>query len=300
MNRHVVGQLGPYLEGDLGVAERRRVERHLEVCSSCTRTLRELRATIDLLRGMPEPELPEHLDRLVMQRIEEAHGRRPPGRLATWLRGVGGFPLPAPVAAAALGLLVIATVRSVGPSETRVLLGLQSEPPRLDRPELDELASAPPPRRTRPAPTAPLRPAFAGAGRYSANAVGGPGAGRAAPGAARLPSRPDLGECHSAGTSGAADSGATDSGATDWGLACRPWLGGMLTLAQYDPTGFLRELGAVPDPERSAWLGELVRFAKRSGLAFRVTSSLRSSENPRAASLAARFEPADEALVSAE
>jgi hypothetical protein len=73
----VSDRLGDHLEGDLSLAERSRVDRHLAECSTCAAELRELRATVALLRGLPDPEPPLLLRADVMRRIEAGEGRRP-------------------------------------------------------------------------------------------------------------------------------------------------------------------------------------------------------------------------------
>lgn len=69
--------LGDYLEGDLELAELARVEAHLPDCRSCSEELRELRATISLLRGLPEQEPPPDLVEAVMARLAAGEGRAP-------------------------------------------------------------------------------------------------------------------------------------------------------------------------------------------------------------------------------
>jgi hypothetical protein len=68
-------QLGDYLEGDLGTAARAGVDAHLVECAVCRDELRGLRATVALLRGLPDPEPPADLTAAVMARIEAE--RRP-------------------------------------------------------------------------------------------------------------------------------------------------------------------------------------------------------------------------------
>jgi anti-sigma factor RsiW len=41
-----------YLDGELGPAERRRVERHTSVCPKCRQALESLRRTLTALRGL--------------------------------------------------------------------------------------------------------------------------------------------------------------------------------------------------------------------------------------------------------
>ena len=67
--------LSEYLERDLSGEERSRIDAHLEICSDCDRELSELRATISLLRRLPEPALPPGIGGAVMARIALGEGR---------------------------------------------------------------------------------------------------------------------------------------------------------------------------------------------------------------------------------
>jgi len=46
--------LSPYIDGELGSPEKTRVERHIEECDACRRELEALRATVGLLRRVPQ------------------------------------------------------------------------------------------------------------------------------------------------------------------------------------------------------------------------------------------------------
>lgn len=270
-------QLGPYLEGELPADACRRVEQHLESCADCARVLRELRATVELLRLVPEPLPAPELRHAVMDRVAADPGTRW-ARTAAWLRNLGA-PLPVAVSAVAATALVLVVVGGPDAPPTGVSLGSLVA------------SSVPRPQPSSPAPTtqlAPgtLRPAATGraarAPLFGAR-VGGLGAGGAAhdPDQALAP-RPNLERCRGFGRSSGED--------PEQQHACRPWLAGMLTLAEYDARSFLREVRAVPAPETDAWLTELVGFAVRTGGVGRVVSGLRSSREPGAGVLASRFE----------
>ncbi len=47
------GQLSSYLDGRLSPKERQSVERHLASCETCRLELSQLKAMVDLLRGLP-------------------------------------------------------------------------------------------------------------------------------------------------------------------------------------------------------------------------------------------------------
>jgi len=102
--------LGDYLEGDLDLARRARVDAHLAECEECAREVRELRQTVSMLRGLPV-EAPPALADAVMARI--AAGEARPSR---WVRATrhfgesgGGWALAAGFAA----LLIVVTLEPV-------------------------------------------------------------------------------------------------------------------------------------------------------------------------------------------
>lgn len=75
MRTHMAG----YLEGDLPIAERALFDAHLDGCEICALEIAEMRATISLLRSLPEPEVPADLTNQVLRRIRAGEGRQ------TWL-----------------------------------------------------------------------------------------------------------------------------------------------------------------------------------------------------------------------
>ena len=92
-------RLSAYLEADLEASERARVEEHLNACPDCRREYRELRHMVDLLRGLPAPDLPPDLADRVIARLRAGEGR--PGlveRCQAWIAGVATVSWSAPVA----------------------------------------------------------------------------------------------------------------------------------------------------------------------------------------------------------
>ncbi len=87
-------RLGDYLEGDLGVGDRSAVDAHLSDCSGCREELRGLRATVALLRGLPDPAPPAALAESVVDGIRAGgDGRviRAAFRSSELLRTVGAL-----------------------------------------------------------------------------------------------------------------------------------------------------------------------------------------------------------------
>ncbi len=112
-------KLPDYLEGELPLEARALVDAHLDDCPECAREVAEMRQTIHLLRGLPDPEPPPMIAANVMRRIRAGEAR--PGffeRLGRALGGVlePGFVLPASAIAAAA--LVVTVVQ--GPSPVMV------------------------------------------------------------------------------------------------------------------------------------------------------------------------------------
>lgn len=104
---HVSDRLGDHLESDLSLAERARVDAHIAECSACAEELRELRETVSLLRGLPDPHPPEHLRADVMRRIRAGEPRAP-GVLRS-LRRIHVPSVAAALAAGLAGLLALAS-----------------------------------------------------------------------------------------------------------------------------------------------------------------------------------------------
>lgn len=106
IDRHVGDRLGEHLEGDLSLAEFARVDAHLNSCEECAVELRELRATVAMLRDLPDPEPPIGLTARVVERIESGEGRRP-SKVLTLVRRVREPRFAAALAAGFAGLLAV-------------------------------------------------------------------------------------------------------------------------------------------------------------------------------------------------
>jgi len=124
VDTHVVDRLGDHLEGDLNPEEFKRVDAHLAACSACAVELRELRETIALLRGLPDPVPPPRMAADVMQRIEDQAGSG--GRVIELFREVAQ---PRVVAALAAGIAALAVFFTLDIGEGG-LLGPSSDPDR--------------------------------------------------------------------------------------------------------------------------------------------------------------------------
>lgn len=98
-------RLSEYLERDLPGEERVQIGAHLESCSDCERELRELRDTVSLLRGLPEPALPPGIGPAVMARIAQGEGRE--ARVHLLFRRVAEPRFAAPLAAGLAGLFFL-------------------------------------------------------------------------------------------------------------------------------------------------------------------------------------------------
>jgi len=97
--------LSEYLERDLSGEQRSRIDAHLENCTDCDRELNELRATVSLLRRLPEPALPPGISGAVMARIALGEGRD--ARVYSLLRRVAEPRFAAPLAAGLAGLFFL-------------------------------------------------------------------------------------------------------------------------------------------------------------------------------------------------
>ena len=74
--------MADYLEGDLPLGRRALLDAHLDECRACAQELAGMRATISLLRSLPDPEVPHHLADDVMRRVRMGEGQQ------TWLDGL--------------------------------------------------------------------------------------------------------------------------------------------------------------------------------------------------------------------
>lgn len=121
--------LADYLEGDLSLDRRARVDAHLDACADCAGEVDQMRRMIRLLRLLPEPETPPMIAANVMRRIRAGESR--PGLVTRFMHAVGGilepgFVLPAAaIASAALVLVVWQDPASVRASFRPGALGSQ-------------------------------------------------------------------------------------------------------------------------------------------------------------------------------
>ena len=83
------GLLSAYVDGEVSAADARRVEEHAAACSACRDELDSLTATVELVRGLPELELPRsfELTRLPEEEPRASFGVWAP-RLATSVAGL--------------------------------------------------------------------------------------------------------------------------------------------------------------------------------------------------------------------
>jgi anti-sigma factor RsiW len=66
-----------YIEDEISQEERRKLEAHMMGCRRCSLSMREVRATMSLLDGMPEMAPSAHFDEDVYARIRSGEGLRP-------------------------------------------------------------------------------------------------------------------------------------------------------------------------------------------------------------------------------
>jgi hypothetical protein len=268
-HRTIRESLGPYLEGELGIVERRAMERHLETCLECAVEVEELRSTVALLRELPDPPQPPELVRSVMHRIRAQEIGSGTGGvwdvLGSFLRG------PIPAAAAACGLVVFAVLSSTTVSLELHPVVLQSPPTPLRQPPA-AFARGPVLAAQTLAATSP------GPARQASRLAAPRSGARPA-----LPPMPRLELCRQLGS-------ARPEASREAEIACRPWLSGMLTLAQYDSPGFLGRIHGLPASERDGWIEALAGFAAETGVASNVAARLRAGGDSRFLTLAERFE----------
>ncbi|MCG8588373.1 MAG: zf-HC2 domain-containing protein [Proteobacteria bacterium] len=166
-----------YLEGELSLDQRALFDAHLDACPPCSEQLAELRATVALLRSLPDPEPPPTLARDVMDRIEAGEGgRRFWGWLLDALRPVAQPGVAVPVALAVTGATLVWWSGQVPVSTTPVspadpVIAQTPPPPAAATPRV-ELRAEP----QRLARAEPERPIGASAAREDAppEAVGPP------------------------------------------------------------------------------------------------------------------------------
>jgi hypothetical protein len=248
-------RLSAYLEADLEERERARIEEHLEGCPDCRREYRELRHTVDLLRGLPVPDPPPELADRVIARLRAGEGR--PGLMARCqarASRIAETSWSTPLAAVAVGLVALAIVRGVDvsleiPGWTHPGadpgVGIASETPEQHPARPIRLVGAPP----QPHPAEVVSPML------TCLRAGGPPRSEVGP-----------------------------------GDPCEHWDSWMVGLGMRDAPAFVVEVEAVPAPDRERVLGRIGDFAIRSGSAPLLAGTLRSAGDPRATRLANRIE----------
>ena len=145
-------QLSAYIDSMLDVSRMRGIGEHLGVCASCRRLEEELRRTKFLVRGLPDPVLPDAdfwtaaYRQLRVDDLEHAAAKRPLWQVwggpeqrvpRRWAAGLA--------AAAAVGILVAGpltpTLHPVLPSSILTLPGAQNNSPAQDvSPDVSSLA----------------------------------------------------------------------------------------------------------------------------------------------------------------
>jgi negative regulator of sigma E activity len=248
-------RLSAYLDADLDASEQARIEEHLRECPDCRREYRELRHTVDLLRGLPAPDPPADLADRVIARLRAGEGR--PGLMARCrarLSRIADSPWSTPVSAAAVGLGVLAIVRGV---DVSLVIPVWTQPAAVSRVEIaSETRSQLPARRISAfGPSADTEPAEVVAPLLVCLRSGGP-------------TRAEVGP----------------------GDPCEHWDSWMVGLGMRDVLAFVVEVESVPAPDRERVLVRIGNFATRSGSAPLLAGTLRSAGDPRAARLADRIE----------
>jgi anti-sigma factor RsiW len=109
MHDHITDRLSEYLDGELGEAARRELERHLESCADCRTTLLELRAVKDRAGALVDPPAPDDLWAGIASRIGSAGSTSAPGaRVLELPRRRAWTPGPALAIAASVAVVALA------------------------------------------------------------------------------------------------------------------------------------------------------------------------------------------------
>ncbi len=139
-------KLGLYLDGQLTLADRARLDGHLDQCERCTHELWELRETVRLVRDLPDPAPPPGLVAGVVAAASEV--RRPAARPSAW------WAAPALAVLVAAGLWVFASQGGGGVGQESVDPALVSAPTAA-RPGERTLGASRAPGRVAPSNAAP-------------------------------------------------------------------------------------------------------------------------------------------------
>jgi len=104
-----------YIEDEISQEERRNVESHLMGCRRCSLAMREVRATMSMLAGIPEVEVQPsaHFDEDVYARIRSGEGLRPTA--VEWIRELFVPARLRPVFMAGAGVCAVAIAAFVSP-----------------------------------------------------------------------------------------------------------------------------------------------------------------------------------------
>ncbi len=94
------------IEDELSQKERRDLEAHLLGCRRCSAGVRELRATLALLRSVPVSEASPHFEEDVFARVRSGEALRP--SVPEWVSGLLAPPKLRPIMAAGAGICAIA------------------------------------------------------------------------------------------------------------------------------------------------------------------------------------------------
>ncbi len=95
-------QIYGYLEGDLGPAERRLVEHHLDICRGCRRAVAERKVLHEVSLSLPPLEVPPDFSTRILAKIKR-RSEAPFARLIVIAAGAGG-----------LGLAILGTLLVMG------------------------------------------------------------------------------------------------------------------------------------------------------------------------------------------
>jgi hypothetical protein len=273
--------MADYLDGALAPAKRARFDAHLDGCESCSTEFAELRATVHLLRSLPEPQLPPHLADDALRRIRSGDlgGSRFEGfsrRLREIFRELAapGIAVPVTALTAACALAIVGDqfrlpsldgARS-GASierETALLAPIPPEAQALAQRVfgeggLDVPAAFRGSESFAPLPASPRRVVSAVRVRT--------GGGLARPQPLRAPLSLGLGR---------AASGTAPNKADDW-----------LEVLLERPQAFATVQASLSVAAREHWVRALGRRAAERGIADQVVKALRDSGRPEALSLA--------------
>jgi len=280
-HQEVRKRMGEYLQGDLTLKQRALLDAHLDGCPACAKELQALRTTVQLLRGLPTPEVPRHLADRVFARIEDGEGR------SRWWDALAAFwdaidparYLPPLAAAAVTSAAVIVGVRD---------LGWEIPGMRAPTPQLAAVQVAP-----EAAPTVRRSPPETAAAADRARASGFASELRM-PAATEPAPRFERGEAtgliqHPFGARAASAPSAAGRAA--------PSPDEDLELALLDPQAFLERFHAMRPPEtQNAWLLAVAERAAQQRSVEDVARRLREAAGAEGHALAVRFEGAAQAI----